>query len=673
VSLDLKAAELSNYDYNKVAKLFAELQFKSLLKRLPSAVLAKATTALFSQTPVRKPLGDRPTDQEIQERLQRSGYQLVNSEAKLTALIQKLSQVKRFALDTETTVLGPMGCELVGLSFCAREGEAYYVPVGHEPHLGKTCPRSRALELLKPLLENPKIGKIGHNAKYDLVVLKNYGIRVAPIVFDSMIASYLLDPGRRQNSLEALAFNELGYEMMPIEDCIGVGHKQCSFAEVDLPRATFYAAEDADYTWRLFAPLEKKLKAADYTYKIFTEIELPLISVLTDMEFRGVKVDTKILATLAKQYKRRTEQIRKQIYKHAKGEFNISSPQQLQQVLFTRLGIQTADIKRTKTGLSTAASELDKLRGVHPIIDLISEYRELTKLTSTYLEALPELVEPGTGRVHTSFNQTITATGRLSSSDPNLQNIPVRTEVGNEIRKTFVAEPGSKLVSLDYSQIELRIAAHMTQDPGLIKAFTSGQDIHAATAAGVLGKPIDKITKAERNTAKMMNFGVIYGLSAFGLAQRSGMSREAARDFIENYFKRYPRLKTYLDEVIVRARQDGYVETLFGRRRYLPELRSSNWQIRSAAERAAVNHPFQGTNADIIKQAMTEIHDKVDGADKLLLMQVHDELIFEVPTKQVEHIANACKKIMENVVKLKVPILVDIHFGDNWGELEEHA
>ncbi|MFO0704747.1 MAG: DNA polymerase I [Candidatus Andersenbacteria bacterium] len=676
VKLNLQLAELANYDHDKVVTLFAELQFKTLVKRLPTAA-PRETQSLLSVAPTgvapgdKQAKGQRPSDQEIQEKLERSGYVLVNNETKLKAMIAKLSKVKRFAFDTETTILGPMGCELVGLSFCAADGEAFYVPVGHEPHLGKTCTRTRALELLKVLLENPKIGKVGHNAKYDLVVLKNYGITVAPVVFDTMIASYLLDPGRRQNSLDALAFNELGYEMMPIEECIGVGRKQCSFSEVDLPRATFYAAEDADYTWRLLAPLEKKIKASPGAQKVFQEIEVPLIPVLVDMEFRGVKVDTKVLVELAKRYSKRVVEIRKQIYKHAKGEFNISSPNQLQEVLFERLAIPTLEIKRTKTGYSTAASELEKLRGKHPIVDLISEYRELTKLISTYLEALPELVEPGTGRVHTSYNQTIAATGRLSSTDPNLQNIPVRTEVGNEIRKAFVPEKGNTLVALDYSQIELRIAAHFSQDPALIKAFTSGQDIHAATASRVLKKPMDKITKAERSAAKMMNFGVIYGLSAFGLSQRSGMSRDEAHDFIENYFASYPKLKEYIDGMTEQVRKTGYVETLFGRRRYLPEVRSQNWQVRAGAERAATNHPFQGTNADIIKKAMITIHAKVPGADKLLLMQVHDELIFEIPTKDVKKVADACKKIMETVTKLRVPIVVDISTGSNWGELEK--
>jgi len=682
VQLDLKSAELSNYDYNKVVKLFAELQFKTLLKRLPTAVPAE-TQSLLGPAVAKKAGGvagttaaggsasERPSDEEVQEKLQASNYVLVNDEAKLKTMIKRLSSVKRFALDTETSALGPMGCELVGLSFCAEDGEAWYVPVGHEPTLGKTCTRSRALELLKPLLENPKVGKIGHNAKYDMVVLKNYDIKVEPLVFDTMLASYLLDPGRRQNSLDALAFNELGYEMMPIEACIGVGRKQCSFSEVDLPRATFYAAEDADYTWRLVKPLEAKLKKIPNADKILREIELPLVPVLVDMEFRGVKVDTKILGALAKRYSARVVKIKKEIFKHAKGEFNISSPVQLQEVLFTRLGIETLTIKRTKTGYSTAASELEKLRGKHPIVDLISEYRELTKLISTYLEALPQLVEPSTDRVHTSFNQTIAATGRLSSTDPNLQNIPVRTEVGNEIRKAFIPEPKHVLVALDYSQIELRIAAHFSKDEALIEAFTSGKDIHAATASRVLKKPMDQITKAERSAAKMMNFGIIYGLSAFGLSQRTGMTRDAAGEFIDNYFASYPKLKSYIDSVAAGVRETGYVETLFGRRRYLPDARSNNWQVRAAAERAAVNHPFQGTNADIIKKAMITIHDEVPGIADMLIMQVHDELIFEVPTAKVESVSRACKKIMEGVTKLRVPIIVDISTGANWGELEK--
>ena len=671
LELNLTSAELSDYDHAKVVALFAELQFKSLVKRLPLAQ-PKQTASLLAALPNKKSAKvDQSSALDIEERLRRSDYVLVNNETKLKGMIAQLSRVKRFAFDTETSALGPMGCELVGLSFCAADGQAFYVPVGHAAHLGKTIPRSSALELLKPLLESKKIGKVGHNAKYDMVVLKNYGITVGPIVFDTMIASYLLDPGRRQNSLDAAAFNEFGYEMMPIENCIGVGSKQRSFSEVELPLATFYAAEDADYTWRLIKPLEHKLGKIRGADTIMNEIELPLISVLADMEYRGVYVDAALLGKLAKKYSKRVKALVTQIHKLAKGDFNISSPAQLQEVLFGRLGIATLNIKRTKTGYSTAASELDKLRGVHPIIDLISEYRELTKLISTYLEALPELILPSTGRVHTSYNQTIAATGRLSSSDPNLQNIPVRTDIGNEIRKAFIAPKGHTLVALDYSQIELRIAAHFSEDPNLIKAFTSGLDVHAATAARVLKKPIDTITKAERSSAKMMNFGVIYGLSAFGLAQRSGMSRDAAQDFIENYFASYPKLKTYVDKIIEAARTRGYVETLFGRRRYVPDVRSANWQIRAAAERAAINHPFQGTNADMIKKAMITIHAEVPKAADMLIMQVHDELIFEVPNADVDQVAARCKKIMETAAKLRVPIEVGVSTGTNWGELEK--
>jgi DNA polymerase-1 len=660
VTLDLKAAELADYDKEKVLGLFAQLQFKSLVARLPKTI-PEAAPAVLARVPSEKK--EVPINKN---------YHLVDSEEKVRALVKQLSQQKVFAMDTETTILGPMGCELVGLSFSFKKGEAYYVPVGHEAHLGKQCPRSRVLELLKPVLENKKIGKLGHNIKYDMVVLKNYGVEVEGLEFDSMVVSYLLDPGRRQNSLDALAFNEFSYEMMPIEACIGTGRKQCSFSEVALDRATFYAAEDADYTFRLHEALLKKLNQKSAIKKIWEEFERPLIPVLAEIEFKGVKIDAKFLNTLSKKYTKRVAELRKEIHKLGKGEFNISSPQQLQEVLFQRLGISTLEIKKTKTGYSTAATELDKLRGRHPIIDAISEYRELTKLISTYLDALPELIEPATGRVHTSFNQTIAATGRLSSSDPNLQNIPVRTDVGNQIRKGFIAEKGNKLVALDYSQIELRIAAHMSQDPNLIKAFKAGQDIHAATAAHVLKKDMSKITKAERSAAKMMNFGIIYGLSAFGLSQRTGMSRDAARDFIETYFKSYPKLKQHIDDLITQVKKQGYVETLFGRRRYLPEIHSTNWPVRAGAERAAVNHPFQGTNADIIKKAMIEIRRSMPETREMTIMQVHDELILEIPVAKVNSIATKAQSIMENVVKLKVPVVVEIRTGDNWGELESY-
>ncbi len=665
ITLNLPAAELVDFDPSKAIKLFADLGFRTLAARLPRARGAAAPERVLERAPQSEERAPAARVHALP-----ASYHRIDSSAKLKKLVEQLSRAKKFALDTETSALGPMGCELVGLSFSMSDGEAFYVPVGHEAHLGPQCPRSVALELLKPVLQNEKIGKIGHNIKYDMVVLKNYGIQIAGIVFDTMIASYLLDPGRRQNSLEARAFNEFGYEMMPIEECIGVGRKQCSFAEVELEKATFYAAEDADYTWRLAAPLEKKLSKVPHALEILHELELPLIPILADMEFKGVKIDAAVLKKLSTRYSKRVRELSKQIQKLGKGEFNISSPQQLQEVLFDRLGISTDGISKTKTGYSTAASELEKLQGKHPIIDLISEYRELSKLISTYIDALPELVEPGTHRVHTSFNQTIAATGRLSSSDPNLQNIPVRTDTGNEIRKAFVAERGRQLVALDYSQIELRIAAHLTKDPNLVAAFKKGLDIHAATAARVLNKPLDKITKAERNASKVMNFGVIYGLSAHGLSQRTGMSRDAAREFIENYFTQFPKLKKYLEKIVEEVHARGYVETLFGRRRYLPEISSNNWQVRSGAERAAVNHPFQGTNADIIKKAMIKLRADLPEIRDMMIMQVHDELILEVPEKKIDVLSAAAKKIMENVVSLSVPIVVDVRTGKNWGELE---
>jgi len=671
IKFKLADASLVDYDRDKVVKLFAKLQFKSLLKRLPGA------SELAGKVPAEVLARDKNADQDKEKLFEAriakklaNDYHLVDNLTKLRNMISVLSNAGEFAVDTETSNLGPMGCELVGLSLCAKAGQAYYVPLAHEKKLGKTCSRKGALKILKPLLENTKIKKIGHNIKYDLVVLKNYGVDIKPLSFDSMVVSYLLDPGRRQNSLDALAFNLFGYEMMPMGACIGSGRKQCSFAQVDLARATFYAAEDADYTWRIKPPLWNELKKIQATTKIWTDLELPLIRILAEMEFRGVKIDATFLGRLARQYSAKVRQLKKQIYKLAGGEFNISSPKQLQEILFEKLHLSTEGIKRTKTGYSTAASELEKMRGKSPMVDKISEYRELTKLISTYLDALPNLIVSDTGRVHTSFNQTITATGRLSSSDPNLQNIPVRTKIGKEIRKAFVASPGAVLISLDYSQIELRIAAHFSKDPALRSAFKSGKDIHLATAARVLHKKIASVTTAERNAAKMMNFGVIYGLSAFGLARRSGMSRTAAGEFIDTYFSSYKVLKEYLDKVVEQAGKKGYVETLFGRRRYLPNLASSNWQVRAAAERAAVNHPFQGTNADIIKKAMIEIREKMPQTSDMLIMQVHDELIFEVPKKEAANIASGAKKIMENVVKLRVPIKVDVKMGTNWGQLK---
>ncbi|MFO0702386.1 MAG: DNA polymerase I [Candidatus Andersenbacteria bacterium] len=498
VTLDLAAATLQDYDRADVVELFSKLRFKSLVPRLPRTApeTAEAPDRVLERTAA------KPGATPAAARKMPAGYHRVDSLEKLTELIKKLEKVTEFALDTETTALGPMGCELVGLSFCAKDGESYYVPVGHKAELGPQCELQPALKLLKPLLENPKVGKIGHNIKYDVVVLKNYGIEVAPVAVDTLVVSYVLDPGRRQASLESLAFAEFGYEMMPIEACIGTGRKQCSFSEVEIDKATFYAAEDADYTWRLAGRLRTKLKDAEWATEVWEEIERPLVPILAEMEFKGVVVDTKLLGQLAKRYVARADKLKQQIQRDAKGDVNINSPAQLAEVLFVRLGLPTTGIKKTQSGYSTAATELEKLKGQHPIIDRIGEYRELTKLVSTYLEALPEMVNPATHRVHTSYNQAVAATGRLSSSDPNLQNIPVRTELGNEIRKAFVAPPMHTLVALDYSQIELRIAAHLSRDPGLIAAFTAGQDIHAATAARVLHKDIADVTKAERNASR---------------------------------------------------------------------------------------------------------------------------------------------------------------------------
>ena len=666
IKLDLKGATLANYDRKKVLDLFAELQFRSLADRLPrvSSGADKAPERVFDRT--------RAAVVDQAKRKKPSGYHLVDTEKKLIALNQQLSKKKSFAVDTETTTLGPIGCELVGLSFSYKDGEAFYVPVAHKDSDGKQCERGKALEILKDILEDKNIGKIGHNIKYDAVVLKNYGVDLGPIELDTMVANYILNPGHRQNSLDALVFAEFGHEMVPIEECIGKGNKQCGFDEVGIELATHYAAEDADFTWRLAGVVQKKLAKNAWAKKIWQEIEGPLIPVLSDMEFKGVTINTKTLASVKTKYARRVVTLKKKIHELAKGEFNINSPKQMQEVLFERLALDTKNIKKTKTGYSTAASELEKLKGTHPIIELIREYRELSKLISTYLDALPKLIDKNTGRVHTSYNQTIAATGRLSSSDPNLQNIPVRTDAGNQIRKAFIAPPGQVYLALDYSQIELRIVAHLTKDKSMVKAFKQGMDIHADTAARVLGKKPSEITKSERSTAKMMNFGVIYGLSAFGLAERTGLSRTEAQEFIDNYFSLYSDLKKYIDTIVKGARKLGYVESLFGRRRYLPELSSSNWLVRSAAERAAVNHPFQGTNADMIKMAMISIHKKLPRTKSMMIMQVHDELILEVPREDLKEIAKSTKEIMESITALRVPVKVEAKTGTNWGTLKPY-
>jgi DNA polymerase-1 len=500
--------------------------------------------------------------------------------------------------------------------------------------------------------------------------MRAQGIETANLNFDTMIASYVLSPGTRQHNIDALTFTELGFEKISKDDLLGKGRDKLSFPELSNERLSLYSCEDADFTYRLKNKLAPKIKKEKLD-KLFYDMEMPLMQVLSEMEDKGIKLDTDFLKEMSKRITKKIKQIENKIHRQAGEKFNISSTKQLQVILYDKLEIPTDMVQKTKTGISTAASELDKLRDLHPIIRLIQEYRELTKLSSTYVDALPEMVNPNTGRLHTSFNQSVAATGRLSSTEPNLQNIPIRTELGREIRKAFVAERGYRLVSLDYSQIELRLAAHMSGDKKMIEAFKNKADIHTSTAAEINQVSPQAVDKKMRREAKAINFGILYGQGPRGLSQTADIPYARAHEFIEHYFEVFTNIKKYINESVRHAREHGYSETLFKRRRYLPEINSTVTMMRKAAERMAVNTPLQGTAADMIKVAMVEIQAKVNDPDIRMLLQVHDELVFEIKTLKVERAVKKIKQIMESVIKLKVPVVVDVSAGSNWGMLKE--
>lgn len=652
INFVLNAAKAHEYDREKVIRLFQELEFRSLLAKLPTMTLfmhARLSPSMPAASPPKE----------------KADYTLVDTEKTFAFFLKKLLEQKKFAFDTETTGVDTIDAKLLGASFSWKNGEAWYV------HLNQSKGRAW-LAKLKPILEDPKVEKCGHNIKFDYKMFRGEDIVVDGLAFDSMIASYLLSSGSRQHGLDALAFSEFGYEMMPITDLIGPkGKEQLSMTDVPIGKLSWYASEDADFTWRLGRKLEKDL--VGHALKgVFEKIDMPLVTVLGDMELSGVKIDADFLQVMAKKAKADLARLEKKIYNTAGASFNINSPAQLKVVLFEKLKISSAGIGKTKTGLSTAAAELEKLRKGNPIIEHLLEYRELAKLLSTYLEALPSLIHKKTGRVHTDYNQTVAATGRLSSSNPNLQNIPTRTELGNEIRKAFIADRGYRLISADYSQIELRIAAALANDRTMIATFRRGEDIHTSTAAAINDVPIHQVTKEMRYAAKEVNFGVLYGMGVYGLASRTGISREEARAFIDKYFKVYHGVAEYIEQTKAIARKTGYVETLFGRRRYLPDLNSRNMQVRNAAERMAVNMPLQGTAADLMKLAMIAIHRGLPSVSpkSRMLLQVHDELVFEVPSADTNKVARFVKEMMETVEKFAVPIVVEVSAGENWGELE---
>lgn len=677
MNFDLEATRFKDLDKDKVIDALTELEFKSLLPRVQ--------TIFEDSLHVSKKEKEEKSEDKFERNRKQFKYTHVDSEKKFFQFLKKLKAQKSLAFDTETSGKDPMCSDLLGVSFSWKKGEAFYIQLRIGNYELRSCKEQGSLfgnngageneerakkwlSKMATVFRDKKVKKFAHNGKFDIRVLKAFGVRVENFVFDTMIASYLLSPGSRGHSLDAASLTELGFEKINKSDLLGSGRDKLAFSEVEDEKMSLYSCEDADCTRQLVTKLKPRLKE-QHLEKLFKQVEIPLIAALSNMEDNGILLDTEFLKKMSVRMTRKIKQLEKKIHSLAGQEFNIKSTKQLKEILFDKLEISTLNVKKTKTGFSTAADELEKLKNEHPIIILIQEYRELTKLTSTYVDALPKLINPNTKRIHTSFNQTIAATGRLSSTHPNLQNIPIRTKLGREIRKAFVAPHGSKLVALDYSQIELRLAAHMSGDKKMIQAFQNNADIHSQTAAEINQVSPEAVDKNMRREAKAINFGILYGQGPHGLSQTADIPYARARDFIDNYFEVFVDVKKYIDSEIKKAQEQGYVETLLGRRRYLPEINSSVVMVRKGAERMAMNTPLQGTAADMIKIAIIEIDKRVTSDDVRLLLTVHDEVVLEVKNSLVDEVTKKVKKIMEEVIKLKVPVVVDVKVGKNWGEM----
>ncbi|HSO11990.1 MAG TPA: DNA polymerase I [Anaerolineales bacterium] len=678
IKLDLEHAKAHDLDVPAIEAFFKEMEFRSLLKTLEkltgqsdSAPAVAATSppkaggqmSMFANEP--QVITIPKTDLDI-------AVNIVDTEGKLADLVKTLNKAKVISFDTETTSTEEMKADIVGISLAIKEGEGYYIPVGH--NTGINLPLKKVLSALEAPLTNPKIGKIAHNAKYDYIVLAKFGLVVTPLTFDTMLAEFIIDPSSRNLGLKNLAFVKLGEEMTHIEDLIGKGRKQISMAEVAIESVAPYAAADAEIPLRLMELQIKELKRVGGE-KLLEEIDLPLTPVLAGMEMEGVLLDLPFLKEMSDELTKRLAEIEKQIFDSVGKTFNVNSTQQLSDVLFKTLGLEPPD-KGNKTAsghYSTAAGVLDMLSGKHPVVDWILEHRELSKLKSTYLDALPLAVDEKTGRVHTSYSQIGAVTGRLSSNNPNLQNIPIRTETGRKVRNGFIAGKGNVLLSVDYSQIELRIVAHMAQDEGMLAAFRADEDIHATTAGAIYGVSPEAVTKEMRRHAKAINFGLIYGMSAFGLTRSTDLTLAEAEAFVKTYFEKFPGIKKYLDGIKRQAASQGYVETLLGRKRYFPALQSrQNVQIKNREEREAINAPIQGTAADIMKIAMLKIPPALKKASlkAKMLLQVHDELVLECPKEELEKTAQIVQDTMANAYPLSIPLSTEARYGKNWGEMK---
>ncbi len=660
VDLDLDRLKVGEPDAAALRDLFIELDFRRLSETYTR--LALASDALESST------------------AEEARYRLITEPVELNAWLERAARVGRVAIDTETTGLDPMRARLVGIALGLSEGEAAYLPFSHRstseltlqfdepedeiPNLPSI--ESAEMEPLRRFLADDSIEKVGHNLKYDLIVLERSGVRLGGILRDSMVASYVLDPSRRSHGLDELALEILAHKTTSYAEVAGSGRKEIPFAEVGLDEAMAYACEDADCAWRLWHRFRPELEA-HALLDLYESLEIPLVPVLAGMEKAGVRVDVDVLSTMSARLRSELDAIESEIFKVAGTEFNLNSTHQLRDVLFTRLELPV--LKRTKTGPSTDASVLEELAADgHQVPRLMLEYRELEKLRNTYVDALPRLVHPETGRIHTSFNQTVAATGRLSSSDPNLQNIPIRTSIGREVRKAFVADEGHVILAVDYSQIELRVLAHFSGDAPLVDAFRNGVDVHRQTAAVIFDVDIDSVTGTQRGQAKTINFATLYGQGAFSLGRQLGIPREQAQEFIDQYFDRFSGVRAFLDAQVDQAKEKGFVETLMGRRRYVPELKSRNWNIRQFGERIAQNTPIQGTAADLIKKAMLDVASELDafGGDTRMLLQVHDELLFEVPLDELDAVRRIVVDRMEGALELAVPLVAESGVGTSW-------
>ena len=651
LAIDYSDLELKKPDEPKLIQLFTELGFSRILSQL--GLKAEKSFSV-------------PSDElDVAPKNDAKDYQLIDTPEKFEAFLAELKKQTLFAVDTETTSTEAMRADLVGLSFCWEPGRAFYLPV--KAPLGATHLEIETIrEKLAPILADESVKKIGQNIKYDMLVLRNAQMPIRGIHFDTMVASYCLDP-ERSHSMDRMAADYLGYECIPISSLIGKGKNQLTFDMVDTTAACEYAAEDADVTFRLYLYLKKRLNAEPQLKGLFEEVEIPLVAVLAAMEYNGVSLDTHVLRKMSGEIAETLGTVTEQIYEQAGAVFNIDSPKQLGEVLFDRLGL--TPIRMGKTGRSTDAAVLEQLAGQHPVIELVLQYRMLNKLRTTYVDKLGSLINPRTGRVHASFNQTITATGRLSSSGPNLQNIPIRTKLGSRVRSAFVpAKEGDSILSADYSQIELRLLAHFSKDEALLAAFAADQDIHRFVASQIFGVPIEEVTHEMRSRSKAVNFGVIYGQGAFGLSRSVGISLTEAKQFIDDYFVLYNAIRAFMDKCIDRAKQTGYAETILHRRRRIANLHSKNGNKRAQAERLAVNTVIQGSASDLIKIAMQTIQCEIETRypQIAMILQVHDELVFELPTAEAHTHAEWIAKKMTGAIKLDVPLKVDINIGPNW-------